>query len=60
MEGLEKRKLSVQLIFSGIFLKTRVDVKIVTVYEIIKLTENKVVYFGIFKSAEASPSQAML
>ena len=45
----------VQLIFPGITYELHIDVKIVAVYEIIKLTESKVIYFGTFKCAASRP-----
>ena len=36
-----------------------IDLKIVALYEIIKLPESKIVYFGTFKYAASGPSQDM-
>ena len=44
-----------QLIFPGITFEIHINVKIVAVYKIIKLTEKKVIYLEIFKCAATRP-----
>ena len=59
LERLLRYEFLIQLIFPGITFETHIDVRIVSVYEVIKLTGSKVVYFGTFKYAASGPSQTM-